>query len=422
MPFLGDALTVGFHFCSKDVAVPAHRHVRRRRRVGGAAGLAQGHGPAGGRPRGVRQPVGRPRRRVRVGVDRGRRLHAAGGGQGPAHGVLPHPRRGRRARPHLGLDHARAVADLPLRDRQAHRPGVAGRRGRGAVLLRVRGDLGRAQAGRLQGRPDDARGHAARRRRARTPTGPSTAARSPRSRPEEEDRWPPPCWRRPCRTRSPTTRRSTSPCSSRTSWSTARRRHARRLPGRRRLGRRRSPAARSRCRPRWAGHDLPLRVVSSPDAASWAAVLPPGHAVDGFPAPALSAADVADQPGAPDERPRRRPAPRGDHGGADPPAGPRRRPGGRRAAGTLADLDQDGPLCRLLDDAPEPGPPGPAGRRRPAARRADHDRPAHRAGRTRPRARPRQEIPPLPPYQSEIVDQPVARSRCCSTTPTPTRA
>ena len=85
VPFLGDAMTVGFHFCTKDA--PFRLTVMCIGGGGwlGAAGVAQGSGAAGAGARGVRVPVGRPRRGVGLGVDRGRRLPAARGRQGPAH-------------------------------------------------------------------------------------------------------------------------------------------------------------------------------------------------------------------------------------------------------------------------------------------------------------------------------------------------
>ena len=98
------------------------------------------------------------------------------------------------------------------------------------------------------------------------------------------------------------------------------------------------------------GVDHPLRVVSAPDAAAWAAVLPPGTRVDAFPEPVLST-----------ETWRSNPASRmSDHAVdlhlAAITAAPAVRPGlaGDPVAGgmlrTLAGLDRDGPLARLLAD------------------------------------------------------------------------
>ncbi|HSK32984.1 MAG TPA: hypothetical protein VK903_05830, partial [Propionicimonas sp.] len=93
---------------------------------------------------------------------------------------------------------------------------------------------------------------------------------------------------------------------------------------------------------------IPLRVVTSPDAAAWAAVLPPDTPVDSFPEPRLS-----------EETWRTNPASRmSDHAVdlhlAAITAAPARKPplSGDPVAGgllqTLAALDQDGPLSRLL--------------------------------------------------------------------------
>ena len=104
-------------------------------------------------------------------------------------------------------------------------------------------------------------------------------------------------------------RRSSSPCSSRTSSSTARSCPTSR---RRWTGRPRWPAARLTLNTS-LGVDLSLRVVSAPDAASWAAVLPAGHAGRRLSDARPVRRDLAHQPREPDERPCRRPAPRGDH-------------------------------------------------------------------------------------------------------------
>ena len=132
----------------------------------------------------------------------------------------------------------------------------------------------------------------------------------------------------------------------------------------------------------------------APTPPSWAAVLPPTHAGRRLPDADAVRRDLAHQPRQPDERPRRRPAPRGDHGRTDAAARPRRRPrGGRTAARPWPNLDQGGPLRRLLDDAPGRDASGAPGRRAAAAGRADDDRAAHRARRDRPRARPRRRDP-----------------------------
>jgi hypothetical protein len=148
---------------------------------------------------------------------------------------------------------------------------------------------------------------------------------------------------------------------------------------------------------------LPLRVVSTADAASWAAVLPPGTPVDAFPTPALS-----------EETWRTNPASRmSDHAVdlhlAAITAAPTRRPGlaGDPVAGglleTLANLDQGGPLRRLLEDAP--------GRARralqlPAQRLRDALTTIGPLAEPGPERGHGGEVPPPPPYQSEIVDQP----------------
>ena len=151
---------------------------------------------------------------------------------------------------------------------------------------------------------------------------------------------------------------------------------------------------------------LPLRVVSTADAASWAAVLPPGTPVDGFPTPALS-----------DETWRTNPASRmSDHAVdlhlAAITAAPAHRPGLAAdpvASGlleTLANLDQGGPLRRLIEDAP--------GRARralqvPAQRLRDALTtigPLTQLDETDPERGHGREVPPLPAYQSDIVDRP----------------
>ena len=153
------------------------------------------------------------------------------------------------------------------------------------------------------------------------------------------------------------------------------------------------------------GTSLPLRVVSVADAASWSAVLPPGTPVDGFPTPALS-----------DETWRTNPASRmSDHAVdlhlAAITAAPLTRPrlAGDPVAGgmlrTLANLDQGGPLWRLLDDEA-----GRARRSLQIAGRRLRDAlttigPLTEVDDTDPEHGHGGETPPLPPYQSEIADQ-----------------
>jgi hypothetical protein len=151
---------------------------------------------------------------------------------------------------------------------------------------------------------------------------------------------------------------------------------------------------------------LPLRVVSEADAPSWAGVLPPDTPVAGFPTPALTAQTW-----------RTNPASRmSDHAVdlhvAAITAAPARRPGlaGDPVAGglleTLANLDQGGPLRRLLGEAPIRARRAlqlPGQRLRdaittlgPLTEPDDMD-PEGGHGRV---------IPPPPPYQSTIDDQP----------------
>ena len=154
------------------------------------------------------------------------------------------------------------------------------------------------------------------------------------------------------------------------------------------------------------GTSLPLRVVSVADAASWAAVLPPGTVVDGFPTPVLS-----------DKTWRTNPASRmSDHAVdlhlAAITAAPLARPAlaGDPVAGgllrTLANLDQGGPLWRLLGDEA-----GRARRHLQVTGRRLRDAlttigPLTEPDETDPERGHGREIPPLPPYQSEITDQP----------------
>ncbi|MCW2636374.1 MAG: hypothetical protein JWQ99_2741 [Blastococcus sp.] len=147
---------------------------------------------------------------------------------------------------------------------------------------------------------------------------------------------------------------------------------------------------------------LPLRVVSEADADAWKAVLPPATPVAAFPTPTVSEATW-----------RTNPASRmSDHVVdlqlAAITAAPAHRPGlagDPVAAGlleTLADLDQEGPLRRLLDDAR-----GRDRRRQqiPGRRLADA---LTTVGPLTPddETEPDREIPPPPPYRSEILDFP----------------
>lgn len=151
---------------------------------------------------------------------------------------------------------------------------------------------------------------------------------------------------------------------------------------------------------------LPLRIVSAPDGPSWSALLPPGTPVAPFPAPSLSG-----------ETWRTNPASRmSDHAVdlhlAAITAAPTLRPAvsadpvAHRLLETLANLDQDGPLRRLLDDAPA------RARRRfqvPAQRLRDALAtigPLTEPDETDPRQWHGGELPPPPPYQSTIEEQP----------------
>ena len=151
---------------------------------------------------------------------------------------------------------------------------------------------------------------------------------------------------------------------------------------------------------------LPLRVVSKPDAASWVAVLPPTIPVAAFPTPVLS-----------DETWRTNPASRmSDHAVdlhlAAITSAPALRPGlaGDPIAGglleTLANLDQGGPLRRLLQDAPDRARRAlqvPGQRLKDALTTIG---PLTEPDETDPERGHGREVPPLPPYQSEIVDRP----------------
>ncbi|MFC3687211.1 hypothetical protein ACFOLH_02515 [Aquipuribacter hungaricus] len=151
---------------------------------------------------------------------------------------------------------------------------------------------------------------------------------------------------------------------------------------------------------------IPLRVVSVADAASWAAVLPPTMPVAGFPAPTLS-----------QETWRTLPASRmSDHAVdlhlAAVTAAPARRPGleGDPVAGallhTMASLDRQGALGRLLEEAP-------------VRARRDQERLARRLQDAvttlgpltadddeEKGPRDGRELPPLPPYQRQVEDRP----------------
>ncbi|GAA1521255.1 hypothetical protein [Kribbella lupini] len=151
---------------------------------------------------------------------------------------------------------------------------------------------------------------------------------------------------------------------------------------------------------------LPLRVVSSPDAASWAAVLPSSTPVAAFPTPALSGETLHTNPA----------SRLSDHAVdlhlAAITGSPMRRPGldgNPIATGlleTLASLDQEGPLVRLLADAPVRG-------RRPlqvAAQRLRDALTTIGPLTEPPDADPEHghdgQLPPLPDYDSEISDRP----------------
>ena len=141
-------------------------HVHRRRRVGRAPRLAQGPGRAGDGAGGRGLPLDRPRA-SRPGRCRSRSASTCGWRRTrAAHGVLPDPRRGRRARADLGLDHARAVAHLPLRHRQARSAGrpSSSRSRCCSSPPRSRSSCERRLAG-SKGDPTMQRHHAARRRR-----------------------------------------------------------------------------------------------------------------------------------------------------------------------------------------------------------------------------------------------------------------
>ncbi|WP_314194571.1 hypothetical protein [uncultured Arthrobacter sp.] len=151
---------------------------------------------------------------------------------------------------------------------------------------------------------------------------------------------------------------------------------------------------------------LPLRIVSAPDGPSWSALLPPETPVAPFPTPSLSG-----------ETWRTNPASRmSDHAVdlhlAAITAAPTLRPAVSSdpvALGlleTLANLDQDGPLRRLLDDAPARARRRfqvPAQRLRNALTTIG---PLTGPDETDPRQWHGGELPPPQPYQSTIEDQP----------------
>ena len=216
VPFLGDALTVGFHFCSKEA--PFRLTVMC---VGGGGWLVLRAAPKGlvllelglEAAASLSIDLGVASGSVSISVGVYLRLEAD-------KGMLAAYFRIRGEVDVLGLISASITLELSLTYHfdtgKLDRACLARRRGRGPVLLRVRGDHGRAQARRLQGRPDPVRRHASRRRR---PGRLGRVLRRVRARAglRREDRCPPPSSSRPCPTRWPTTRRSTSPSSSPTS-------------------------------------------------------------------------------------------------------------------------------------------------------------------------------------------------------------
>ena len=158
-----------------------------------------------------------------------------------------------------------------------------------------------------------------------------------------------------------------------------------------RTGRPRWPAAPSR----WTtslGDVPPLRVVSAADAAAVGGRAAPRDPGRRLPDARAVRQDLAHQPREPDERPRRGPAPRGDHGGAAGRPASRATPWQAGCCGRWPTSTRADRCWRLLDDeagrARRSSGPGPA-----AAGRADHDRSADRARRDRPRARPRRRDP-----------------------------
>ena len=135
VPFLGDAVTVGFNFCTREK--PFRMTVMC---IGGGGFVGLRISPKGLVVLEMSLEAGASLsidlgRGVRVGLDHGRRVPAPRGRRGVADGLLPDPRRGRRPRPDLGVDHPRALADLRVRDREDGRPGLDQHRGRGLLLL-----------------------------------------------------------------------------------------------------------------------------------------------------------------------------------------------------------------------------------------------------------------------------------------------
>jgi hypothetical protein len=149
---------------------------------------------------------------------------------------------------------------------------------------------------------------------------------------------------------------------------------------------------------------VPLRVVSSPDAASWSAVLPSTIPVQAFPSPALS-----------DETWRSNPASRmSDHAIdlhlAAVTAAPMTRPGlagdpgATSLLGAFSELDPRGPVSRLLEDRDD---------RTPRALQVVQQRLRDALTTIGPLDQPREpdgghgrEVPPLPEYNSKIDDRP----------------
>lgn len=150
---------------------------------------------------------------------------------------------------------------------------------------------------------------------------------------------------------------------------------------------------------------LPLRIVSTPDAAAWSAVLPPETPVAAFPVPSLSG-----------EPWRSNPASRtSDHAVdlhlAAISASPTLRPG---VAGdpislglleTLANLDQGGPLSRLLAEAPARARYRMLGAGRQLADALTTIGPLTEPDELDPRQWRGGEVPPPPDYKSTIEEQ-----------------
>ena len=158
VPFLGDIVSVGFGFCTRER--PFNLAVLCLGGGGwfGIRLVPARLGGAGTRARGRRLPFGQPGRGVRLGVDGNRDLPADGGRQGLPDRLLPAARRGRCAGPDQRVDRAVPLAHLRLPQRQADRPGHHHGQGEGALLLGVGLDLLRAQVRRQQRRPDLRRG------------------------------------------------------------------------------------------------------------------------------------------------------------------------------------------------------------------------------------------------------------------------